>query len=578
MLSRFLNRTAPDVNVKKQEPKRERHHVSYSDFVKKTKSNELTDIIVNPRTSIAVYKTTEDEFGDAQIYDNPELWRVLSESDADVVVDVSSPPNPLEFVSVGIMLFFLLIIIRSILGGVGGGQSGANPFAQFTQQFAIEQDVSARFSDVEGIDGAKGELIEIVEFLKDPTRFHLNGARVPKGAILSGVPGCGKTLLARAIAGESNVPFINVSGSAFVEMFVGVGASRVRSLFDLAKQHEPCIIFIDEIDAIGKKRGFGAFGGNDEREGTLNQLLTEMDGFEETSGIIVLAATNRVDTLDDALLRPGRFDRKIEVALPNKDGRARILDVHAKNKRLHRDVDLKEIAGMTTGFSGADLANLLNECAIRAVQINDGLITRTLVEDCYQRITVGSKSETVMHTEMREIVAFHEAGHAIMGALCPSYDVLRKVSIIPRGDAGGVTFFEPREEVALHSRDYYLDGLRVALGGRAAEEVVFGPNKITTGASGDLRAVYATARAMLTDWNFGTMHFDNENMSDATKRELDVQVDALVQGLYAETADTLRMHRAQLELLKHKLVEEEIVDGQYVYDTMREATRCDLNK
>lgn len=578
MLSWFHNRVTPNVQSNQREQKRERHHASYSEFVKKTRSNEITDVIINPRTSVAVYKTDDGDYGDAQIYDNPELWRALSESDADVLVDVSTPPNPLEFLSVGIMLFFLFVIIRGILAGGAGGQAGANPFAQFTQQFTIEQDVSARFSDVEGIDGAKGELEEIVEFLKEPTRFHLNGARVPKGAILSGVPGCGKTLLARAIAGESNVPFINVSGSAFVEMFVGVGASRVRSLFELAREHQPCIIFIDEIDAIGKKRGFGAFGGNDEREGTLNQLLTEMDGFEETSGIIVLAATNRVDTLDDALLRPGRFDRKIEVALPSKDGRERILGVHARNKRLGDDVDLREIAGMTTGFSGADLANLLNECAIRAVQTNGGLITRELVEDCYQRITVGSKSETVMHTDMREIVAFHEAGHAIVGALCPDYDLVRKVSIIPRGDAGGVTFFEPREEVALHSRDYYLDRLRVALGGRAAEEVVFGPDKITTGASGDLRAVYATARAMLTDWNFGSMHFDSENMSDATKRELDVQVDELVQGLYAETVDTLRMHRAQLELLKHKLVEEEIVDGQYVYDTMREATRCDLNK
>ena len=571
----FKSLTAPNIRANAQEKKIERIHTTYGDFVKRAKKHELTDVIINPYKSVAVFKTTDDTFGDAHIYDNSDLWRVLGESQADVTVDISRATNPFEVVSVSVLLFFTYLIIRGMIAGNAAG--GGNPLAQFTQQFTIEEDVTTKFSDVEGIDGAKHELEEIVQFLEDPMRFNLNGARVPKGAILSGVPGCGKTLLARAIAGESDVPFISVSGSAFVEMFVGVGASRVRSLFELARQHEPCIIFIDEIDAIGKKRGFGAFGGNDEREGTLNQLLTEMDGFNDSSGIIVLAATNRVDTLDDALMRPGRFDRKLEISLPHKEGRARILGVHARGKNLAGDVKLEEIAGMTTGFSGADLANLLNEAAIRAVQTNDGIITRAIVEDSYQRVTIGSKSETAMNGEMRDIVAFHEAGHAIIGAVQLDYDHLRKVSIIPRGDAGGVTFFEPREEMALHSKSYYMSALRVALGGRAAEEVVFGSSNITTGASADLRSVYAIARAMLAQYNFGTTHFDAENMSDVTRAELDAQINDLVETTYQDVVQTLHMYRAPLEVLKQRLVDVEIVDGRYVYELVQEYTRCGID-
>ena len=352
-------------------------------------------------------------------------------------------------------------------------------------------------------------------------------------------------------------------------MFVGLGAKRVRDLFEVARENQPCIVFIDEIDAVGKQRSAGGMPSNDEREQTINQLLTEMDGFDNETGIVVIAATNRIDILDDALLRPGRFDRKISVALPSVRGREKILGVHARDKKLSDDVKLRSIAKQTTGFSGADLANLLNECAIRAVRDGDGTITNEIVENVYQRIVVGAKGDTKFSPRKKELVAYHEAGHAIVGAILPDYDTVRKVSIIPRGDAGGVTFFQPSEEnaeSAMYTKEYLTSQIIVALGGRAAEEIIYGKDRITTGASGDFAKVYMIAREMLTTYGFSLYNFDYRKMSDEASRLLDMEIDKLVDLCYKEALGILGTNKRQLELLKDKLLDEEIVDGQWVYD------------
>ena len=461
------------------------------------------------------------------------------------------------------------------MGGSGGPGPMNNPFLK-NQEFNAEQEIETRFTDVEGIDAAKDELEEIVDFLKQPERYFGSGAKIPRGALLAGKPGTGKTLLARAIAGESNVPFIQCSAANFVEMFVGVGAKRVRDLFEVARENQPCIVFIDEIDAVGKQRSAGGMPGNDEREQTINQLLTEMDGFDNETGIVVIAATNRVDILDDALLRPGRFDRKIQVALPSVRGREKILGVHARDKKLAEDVKLGSIAKQTTGFSGAELANLLNECAIRAVRDGDGVITNDIVENVYQRIVVGAKGDTKFSKQKKELVAYHEAGHAIIGAILPNYDTVRKVSIIPRGDAGGVTFFQPSDEnaeSAMYTKEYLTSQIIVALGGRAAEEIIYGKDRITTGASGDYAQVYMIAREMMTTYGFSNYNFDYRKMSEEATRLVDMEIDQLVDLCYKEALAILSVHKRQLEELKDKLIEEEIVDGEWVYEMFHSKPR-----
>jgi cell division protease FtsH len=352
-------------------------------------------------------------------------------------------------------------------------------------------------------------------------------------------------------------------------MFVGVGAKRVRELFQQARENQPCIVFIDEIDAVGKQRSGGGMPANDEREQTINQLLTEMDGFDNETGIVVIAATNRIDILDDALLRPGRFDRKIQVTLPSVQGRKKILGVHARDKNLDDTVDLATIAKQTTGFSGADLANLLNECAIRAVRDAGGTINNEIVEDVYQRVVVGAKGDVKFSLRKKELVAYHEAGHAIMGVLVPDYDRVRKVSIIPRGAAGGITFFQPNEEnadSAMYTKEYLLSQIKVALGGRAAEEIIYGKDKITTGASSDYALVYQIAREMVTTYGFGQNFFDYRNMSEEASAMVDNEIDLIVGDCYDETVATLKNNMPQLERLKEKLIEEEIVDGDWVYE------------
>ena len=564
---------APSVQVKKE---RVYHPRTYSDFVKGLKNNELPQVVVKPKQNIVVFEDDEGNYGDTQIVQTEQLWQTLVESEANVMIDMTSPVSINDYFStffLGALGFFL---IRSVFSGSGGGAGPmGNPFLK-NKEFNAEEDIETRFTDVEGIDAAKDELEEIVDFLKQPDRYFDSGARIPRGALLAGKPGTGKTLLARAIAGESNVPFIQCSAANFIEMFVGVGAKRVRDLFEIARENQPCIVFIDEIDAVGKQRGAGGMPSNDEREQTINQLLTEMDGFDNQTGIVVIAATNRIDILDDALLRPGRFDRKIQVGLPSVRGRKKILGVHSRGKKLADDINLESVAKQTTGFSGADLENLLNECAIRAVRDGDGTITTDIMENVYQRVVVGAKGDTKFSLKKKELVAYHEAGHAIIGAVLPDYDTVRKVSIIPRGGAGGVTFFQPSEEnaeSAMYTKEYLISQITVALGGRVAEEIVYGKDRITTGASSDYSQVYMIAREMLTTYGFGQYNFDYRNMSNEASRLVDMEIDELVDRCYKEAKGILSTHRKQLDELKEKLIEEEIVDGDWVYDLV-DRERC----
>ena len=555
---------APPVRIERQ---REYHPRTYTEFVRGLKNGELPEVLIKPNQNLAVFDDDEGNYGDAQIIQNQHLWETIAESDANVRIDMTAPVSISDTISTFFLLTFIFFIIRSFMFSGGPGGMPPNPFLK-NQDFNAEKEITTRFSDVEGIDAAKDELEEIVDFLKQPERYFGSGAKIPRGALLAGKPGTGKTLLARAIAGESNVPFIQCSAANFVEMFVGVGAKRVRDLFEVARENQPCIIFIDEIDAVGKQRSAGGMPSNDEREQTINQLLTEMDGFDNETGIVVIAATNRVDILDDALLRPGRFDRKIQVGLPSVRGRKKILGVHARGKSLAPNVDLGSIARQTTGFSGADLANLLNECAIRAVRDGDGTITQDIVENVYQRIVVGAKGDTKFSPRKKELVAYHEAGHAIVGAILPDYDTVRKVSIIPRGDAGGVTFFQPSEEnaeSAMYTKKYLMSQIMVALGGRAAEEIVYGSDLITTGASGDFAQVYMIAREMITTYGFGKYNFDSRTMSEEANRLVDMEIDQLVDECYAEAREILSVHKRELDELKNKLLEDEIVDGEWVY-------------
>jgi cell division protease FtsH len=457
---------------------------------------------------------------------------------------------------------------------------------QSKSKIQMEPQTGVTFEDVAGAEGAKLELTEVVDFLKEPSKYTALGAKIPKGVIMEGPPGTGKTLLARAVAGEAGVPFVSASGSEFVEMFVGVGASRVRDLFGQAKKNSPCIVFIDEIDAIGRQRagsaggGMGG-GGNDEREQTLNQILTEMDGFEGNTGVIVIAATNRADVLDQALVRPGRFDRRVPVDLPDVKGRVDILKVHVRGKPLAPEFDLDIVAKRTTGFSGAGLANLMNEAAIVAARNGKTQISYEEVDYAIDRQTVGMQKATGMSFPNRQrLVAYHEAGHAIMGLLQPDYDMVTKVTIIPRsGGAGGFTLFTPPEErleSGMYSKKYLCAQLTVALGGRVAEEIVYGLDEITTGASNDLQQVRNIARRMVSQWGFANEAMGNapvawESMegnsimqprmsSERTDKEIDEQVIVLVKTAYETTMKTLSENRAFLDGLAERLIDEETMD------------------
>ena len=463
-------------------------------------------------------------------------------------------------------------------------------FGKSKARLQMEPSTQVTFSDVAGVEGAKLELTEVVDFLKSPDRFTAVGAKIPKGVLLVGPPGTGKTLLAKAVAGEAGVPFFSISGSEFVEMFVGVGASRVRDLFEQAKKNAPCIVFIDEIDAVGRQRGAGMGGGNDEREQTLNQLLTEMDGFEGNSGIIIVAATNRPDVLDSALMRPGRFDRQVTVDRPDYAGRLQILNVHAKDKTLSKDVDLDKVARRTPGFTGADLANLLNEAAILAARKDLDKVSNDEVGDAIERVMAGpEKKDRVISDKKKELVAYHEAGHALVGALMPDYDPVAKVSIIPRGQAGGLTFFTPSEErmeSGLYSRTSLPNPIAVALGGRVAEEIVYGEEEVTTGASNDLQQVANVARQMITKFGMsdkigpvalgqsqGGMFLGRDmsstrDFSEDTAATIDVEVSELVDVAYKRATKVLTDNRTVLDEMAQMLIERETIDTEDIQDLL----------
>jgi cell division protease FtsH len=486
-------------------------------------------------------------------------------------------------------LFFLSR--RSGGGQMPGGMGGQNPmsFGKAKTEIQMIPDTGVNFDDVAGCDGAKLELEEVVDFLKQPETYNANGCRIPRGVILDGPPGTGKTLLAKAVAGEAGVPFISISASEFVEMFVGVGASRVRDIFSQAKKNAPCIIFIDEIDAVGRQRGAGFAGGNDEREQTINQILVEMDGFDGNPGIITIAATNRVDVLDQALLRPGRFDRKITVDLPDFKGRARILGVHARGKPLEPDVDLEAIARRTPGFSGAQLENLMNESAIAAARLGKSTIGWEQIDGAVDRVMVGLEKKggtSTLSLKQNELVAYHEAGHAVVGALIPDYDQVQKISIIPRSNgAGGLTFFAPQEsrlEAGLYSRQYLESQLAVALGGRLAEEIIFGEDNTTTGASNDFQQVANIAKRMIKEWGMSDTvgcvalstpqeggPFMGRQMGTRQTRwgtkimgKTDAEVERLVNNSYIKAKKIITDNRPLLDHLAKTLVEQEVVSAE----------------
>lgn len=523
----------------------------------------------------------------------PELITKLRKAN----VDIDAHPNSENFSTwniVGNLVFPLLLIGGLIFlfrrsNNMQGGPGQAMNFGKSKARFSMEAKTGVTFDDVAGVDEAKEEFQEVVSFLKRPERFTAVGAKIPKGVMLVGPPGTGKTLLAKAIAGEAGVPFFSISGSEFVEMFVGVGASRVRDLFKKAKENSPCIIFIDEIDAVGRQRGTGIGGGNDEREQTLNQLLTEMDGFEGNTGIIIIAATNRVDVLDSALLRPGRFDRQVTVNVPDVKGRLEILNVHARNKKLSPEISLEVIARRTPGFSGADLANLLNEGAILTARRRKEAMTMSEIDSAIDRVIAGMEGTVLIDSKTKRLIAYHEVGHAIIGTLLVHHDPVQKVTLIPRGQAKGLTWFTPSEEQSLISRSQILARIMGALGGRAAEEVVFGSPEVTTGAGNDLQQVTSMARQMVTRFgmsNIGPLALENQTTdpflgrtmgssseySEDIAARIDMQIRSIIQHCHDETVNLIRDNRVIMDKLVDLLIEKETIDGEEFRNIVAEYT------
>jgi len=523
----------------------------------------------------------------------PELITKLRKAN----VDIDAHPNVDGNSSWGILgnLIFPIVLIGGLAflfrrsSNMPGGPGQAMNFGKSKARFQMEAKTGVTFVDVAGVDEAKEEFEEVVSFLKRPERFTAVGAKIPKGVMLVGPPGTGKTLLAKAIAGEAGVPFFSISGSEFVEMFVGVGASRVRDLFKKAKENSPCIIFIDEIDAVGRQRGTGIGGGNDEREQTLNQLLTEMDGFEGNTGIIVIAATNRVDVLDSALLRPGRFDRQVTVDVPDVKGRLDILNVHARNKKLADEVSLEVIAKRTPGFSGADLANLLNESAILTARRRKDATTMSEVDAAIDRVIAGMEGTALVDSKTKRLIAYHEVGHAIVGTLLKHHDPVQKVTLIPRGQAKGLTWFTPSEDQSLISRSQILARIMGALGGRAAEEVVFGYPEVTTGAGNDLQQVTSMARQMVTRFgmsNIGPLALESQGAdpflgrsmggsaqySEDVASRIDMQIRSIIQHCHDETVQIIKDNRVVIDQLVDILIEKETISGEEFRNIVAEYT------
>lgn len=570
----------------------------YSDFIGAVQNGKVERVRFSKDGSQLQLTAVDGRRALVVLPNDPELVDILAKSGVDISVAEAEQQG--NYVSLLGNLLFPLVAFAGLfllfrraggdeqgggpMGGMGGGMGGPMGFGKSQSKFQEIPETGVKFADVAGCDNAKLELQELVDFLKNPEKYTKLGAKIPKGALLVGPPGTGKTLIAKAVAGEAGTPFFSCAASEFVELFVGVGASRVRDLFEKAKAKAPCIIFIDEIDAVGRQRGTGMGGGNDEREQTINQLLTEMDGFEGNTGVIVLAATNRPDVLDSALLRPGRFDRQVTVDRPDVQGRIAILKVHSQGKTLGKDVDFEKVARRTPGFTGADLANLMNEAAILAARRNMTEISNDEIADALERIIAGpEKKGAVMSDAKKKLVAYHEAGHAVVGALMPEYDPVTKISIVPRGAAGGLTFFAPSEErleSGLYSRSYLENQMAVAMGGRVAEELIFGPENVTTGASGDFQQVSRVARMMISQMGFskqlgqvawssgggnsflGAQMAQPADCSAATTDMIDREVNEIVDIAYRRAKDLVTQNMSALHKCAELLLERETIDGE----------------
>ncbi|KYG58625.1 ATP-dependent zinc metalloprotease FtsH [Planococcus maritimus] len=569
-------------------------NISYNEFLEALNAGEIENVTIQPDAQ--VYEVTGEmadyEEGESFVtnvpIENEALTQQIDEvaTAQDVEVEFLKAPQTSGWVSffTGIIPFIIIFILFFFLlnQSQGGGGGRVMNFGKSKAKLYDDQKQKVRFDDVAGADEEKQELVEVVDFLKDPKRFGEIGARIPKGILLVGPPGTGKTLLARAVAGEAGVPFFSISGSDFVEMFVGVGASRVRDLFENAKKNAPCIIFIDEIDAVGRQRGAGLGGGHDEREQTLNQLLVEMDGFGANEGIIIIAATNRPDILDPALLRPGRFDRQITVGRPDVKGREEVLKVHARNKPLDDTVDMKAIAQRTPGFSGADLENLLNEAALVAARRNKKKIDMADIDEATDRVIAGpAKKNRVISKKERNIVAYHESGHTVIGLILDDADIVHKVTIVPRGQAGGYAVMLPREDRYFMTKPELLDKIAGLLGGRVAEDIVFG--EVSTGAHNDFQRATAIARSMVTEYGMsdkiGPIQFgqsqggnvflgrdfnSDQNYSDAIAFEIDQEIQRIIKEQYVRTKEILTEKRELLELLANTLLEVETLDAAQI--------------
>ena len=558
--------------------------ISYSSFRDKVEAGEVKSVAIAPER-ISGKLQNDEAFVTVPIPGDNSLYPLLDEKGVDVQGKAEEQPSLILILLYQALPFLLILgiaffVLRQMQKG--GGAGGAMGFGKSKAKLLTEKHGKVTFDDVAGIDEAREELQEIVEFLRDPQKFSRLGGKIPKGALLVGSPGTGKTLLARAIAGEAGVPFFSISGSDFVEMFVGVGASRVRDMFEQAKKNAPCIVFIDEIDAVGRSRGAGLGNQNDEREQTLNQLLVEMDGFEANEGIIIVAATNRPDVLDPALLRPGRFDRQVVVPRPDIDGRVKILDVHMKKVPLAPDVDGRVIARGTPGFSGADLANLVNEAALLAARRGKRLVAMQEFEDAKDKVMMGTERKSMVMTEdEKKMTAYHEAGHAIVSIYEAASDPIHKATIIPRGRALGMVMRLPERDNYSYHRDKMHANLSVSMGGRVAEELIFGYDKVSSGASSDIQYATSLARDMVTQWGMsdamGPLQYEERQegylgygmsqrsaMSDETARKIDAEIRKLVEGGHKRATELLTTHNEQLHLLANALLEFETLSGDEI--------------
>ncbi len=567
------------------------NELTYDEFTKNIENGKVEEIKVVPKTRTNTYQIT----GRLNTYDDNEsfilyvpisdAWIeqiVSQEQNQEFKLTVENDPESSSWLTIAIEVLPILLLVGATFWIFTRQIGGSNKSMDFGKSRAklMENDKKTTFKDVAGLTEEKEEVQELIDFLKNPKRFQNMGARIPKGVLLVGPPGTGKTLLARAVAGEANVPFYYISGSDFVELFVGIGASRVRDMFKQAKMNAPCLIFIDEIDAVGRQRGTGLGGGHDEREQTLNQLLTEMDGFGANEGIIIIAATNRPDVLDPALLRPGRFDRQVTVALPDKSARIEILKVHARNKTLDKTVTLENLAKRTPGFSGADLENLLNEAALLAVRRNKKKITMAEIDEATDRVLMGPAKVTKKYTDKeKKLVAYHEAGHAVLGLKLDGANDVQKITIIPRGHAGGYTMMTPKEEAFNYTKNELLESICGLLGGRVAEEITFG--EITTGAHDDFKKATKIARSMVTEYgmsNLGPMMLEepsentflgrdynkNRNISDTVAHEIDEEMRNIINSCYDKTKKIISENKDLLKLIADTLIEEETITKEQI--------------